>query len=68
MEWIDGMTSAAIVPAPTTPTTTTTIKNAVDKLNSTVTEDALAFVTHAVPIITSGWGPVVVMPIYAREI
>ena len=80
MEGIDGMSSAA-VPAhhattyhatPTTyhatPTTTNTIKNAIHKLNSAVTEDTLAFVTHAVPTITSGWGPAVVMPIDTREI
>ena len=77
MEGIDGMSSAA-VPAhhattyhatPTTYHATPTIaENAVHKVNSAVTKGALAFVTHTVPIITNGWGPVVVMPIYAREI
>ena len=54
---------------PTTYHATPTIaENAVHKVNSAVTEDALAFVTHAAPIITNGWGPIVAVPIYARGI
>ena len=37
--------------------------NTTYKLNPTVVENTLAFVTHAVPTIISRWGPAVVMPI-----
>ena len=58
--------SAVILTATTIGTTpaNTPHPNTTYKLNSTaVIEDALAFITHAVPTIGSGWGPAVVVPI-----
>ena len=57
------LTATTIVPIIGTTPANTPHTNATYKLNPAVIEDALAFVTHAVPTIGSGWGPAVVVPI-----